>query len=108
MLDGKAEAFQINMDNRYLEQARRKKPKNAELLNRRFQFGLAITAVSVIANEEAARKELDLEATETMSTEDLVRVVCTGISRAVLPVIDVLGRLTEKELGDLAGASDDE
>ena len=108
MLDGKAEAFQINMDNRYLEQARRKKPKSAELLNRRFQFGLAIAAVSIIANEEAARKELDLEATETMSTEDLVRVVCTSISQAVLPVIDVLGRLNEKELGDLAGASDDE
>jgi len=108
MLDGKAEAFQINMDNRYLDQARRKKPKNAELLNRRYQFGLAITAVSVIANQEAARKQLEIEATEAMSIEDLVRVVCTSISQAVLPVIDVLGRLTEKELGDLAGASDDE
>lgn len=108
MLDGKAEAFQINMDNRYLDQARRKKPKIAELLNRRYQFGLAITAVSIIANEEAARKELEVEATEVMSTEDLVRMVCTSISQAVLPVIDVLGRLTERELGDLAGASGDE
>jgi len=35
-------------------------------------------------------------------------MVCTSISQAVLPVIDVLGRLTEKELGDLVGASDDE
>jgi hypothetical protein len=108
MLDGKAEAFQINMDNRYLDQARRKKPKIAELLNRRFQFGLAITAVSIIANEEAARKELLVEATEMMSTEDLIRMACTSISQAVLPVIEVLGRLTEKELGDLAGGGDDE
>ena len=108
MLDGKAEAFQINMDNRYLDQARRKKPRIAELLDRRYQFGLAITAVSIIANEEAARSELEVEATEVMSTEDLVRMVCSSISQAVLPVIDVLGRLTEKELGDLAGASDDE
>jgi len=107
MLDGKAEAFQINMDNRFLDVARRKKPKIAELLNRRYQFGLAITAVSIIANEEAARKQLEMEATETMSTEDLVRIVCTSISQAVLPVIDVLGRLTEKELGDLAGANDE-
>ena len=78
------------------------------MLNRRYQFGLAITAVSIIANEEAARKELEVEATEVMSTEDLVRMVCTSISQAVLPVIDVLGRLTERELGDLAGASGDE
>jgi predicted RecB family endonuclease len=64
--------------------------------------------VSIIANEEAARKELLVEATEMMSTEDLIRMACTSISQAVLPVIEVLGRLTEKELGDLAGGGDDE
>jgi len=107
MLDGKAEAFQINMDNRYLDQARRKKPKMAELLNRRYQFGLAFVAVAVIANDEEARKQLDAGATALMSREDIVRLVTATVTQSVLPIIDVLGRLTEKELGDLAGEESD-
>jgi len=108
MLDGKAEAFQVNMDNRYLDQARRKKPKMAELLNRRYQFGLAFIAVAVIANDEQARKQLGEDATSLMSPEDLVRLVTATVTQSVLPIIDVLGRLTEKELGDLAGEAEDE
>lgn len=108
MLDGKPEAFQVNMDNRYLDQARRKKPKTAELINRRFQFGMAISAISAIANEEAARKQLEPTATEALSTEDIVRLVSSSTSQAVLPVIEVLGRLTEAELGNLAGGDQDE
>jgi hypothetical protein len=106
LLDGKAEAFRINMDNRYLDLARRKKPRTAALLERRFQFGLAFLAVAVIANEEQARAQVAASATELMSVEDVVRVTMSAVAQSVLPVIDVLGRLTERELADLVG--DDE
>jgi len=103
MGDGKPEAFRINMDNRYLDEARRRKPKMAYLLERRFQFGLAFLATAVIANDGEARKQLSDSATETLSVEDVVRLTMTAIAQSVLPVIDVLGRLTETELGDMVG-----
>lgn len=102
MLNDKPEAFQINMDNRYLDQARRKKPKSAHLLERRFQFGLAFLAVAVITNIDEVRKQLPEEATADLSVEDIVRLSMASIAQSVLPVIDVLGKLTESELGELA------
>jgi hypothetical protein len=63
--------------------------------------------VAVIANDEEARKQLDADATALMSREDLVRLVTATVTQSVLPIIDVLGRLTEKELGDLAGEESD-
>jgi len=106
MLEGKAEAFRVNMDNRYLDFARKKKPKQAALLERRFQFGLAFLAVAVIANEEAARQQVDASATELLSIEDVVRMTLSAVAQSVLPVIEVLGRLTERDLGELAGDDD--
>jgi hypothetical protein len=38
-----------------------------------------------------------------MSVEDVVRVTMSVVAQLVLPVIDVLGRLTERELADLIG-----
>lgn len=102
MLNDKPEAFQINMDNRYLDQARRKKPKSAHLLERRFQFGLSFLAIAVITNIDEVRKQLPDDATSNLSVEDIVRLSMTAIAQSVLPVIDVLGRLTESEMGDMA------
>ena len=102
MLNDKPEAFQINMDNRYLDQARRKKPKSAHLLERRFQFGLSFLAIAVITNIDEVRKQLPEEATADLSVEDIVRLSMAAIAQSVLPVIDVLGKLTETELGELA------
>ena len=102
MLNDKPEAFQINMDNCYLDQARRKKPKSAHLLERRFQFGLSFLAIAVITNIDEVRKQLPDDATSNLSVEDIVRLSMTAIAQSVLPVIDVLGRLTESEMGDMA------
>ena len=90
------------MDNRYLDQARRKKPKSAHLLERRFQFGLSFLAIAVITNIDEVRKQLPEEATADLSVEDIVRLSMAAIAQSVLPVIDVLGKLTETELGELA------
>ena len=90
------------MDNRYLDQARRKKPKSAHLLERRFQFGLSFLAIAVITNIDEVRKQLPDDATSNLSVEDIVRLSMTAIAQSVLPVIDVLGRLTESEMGDMA------
>ena len=85
-----------------MDQARRKKPKSAHLLERRFQFGLSFLAIAVITNIDEVRKQLPEEATADLSVEDIVRLSMAAIAQSVLPVIDVLGKLTETELGELA------
>jgi hypothetical protein len=93
-VDNKPEAFRVNMDNKFLLHAQHRDPKNAELLSRKFQFGLAFLAVSVIVNEDSFRSQIEAGLADDLPLEEIVRSSMTGVAQSILSVIDVLGKLT--------------
>ena len=64
-----------------------------EVIKERYKTALVLTAVSILAQQKIDKKDDDQQ-------EDIkkVRMATRAISRIILPLIQVLGSLTEQDL----------
>ena len=86
--------YYINGDNFYLlNELKIAKESMKEVVKERYKTALVLTAVSILAQQKIDKKDDDQQ-------EDIkkVRMATRAISRIILPLIQVLGSLTEQDI----------
>lgn len=100
----------INMNNVFIDQAIKEKPKKVFEIRNRYKFGMTFITLALIRQEIEARKkakpgddEDDDDAHEQIS--DRVAEVTSAIAPFLLPLVDSLSRITKEEefLSETAG-----
>lgn len=96
--------FYVNIDNRYLENERRRNSKeDPRILERQFECGLVIIALLLLNAKPKAVE--GVEAQEPMTAEEVGHVVTT-LAPAVIPIARVLGHLDVADVATPSGNID--
>jgi hypothetical protein len=108
--------YYLNADNTYLLAEQKLRPKAADLLRARFQYGMTLAAMAAIREsvEQDKRRPADDEESDEppWTAEMLVSATTDTIAPILLPAIEVLGGLdemtTETRSEGLVASEDDE
>lgn len=89
----------INMNNVFIDQAIKERPKKVHEIRNRYKFGMTFIALALIRQDLEARKHVksvddDEEVTPPQDLRDRVSEVTSAISPFLLPLIDSLSRIT--------------
>ena len=91
--------YAINMNNVFIDQAVKEKPRRVHEIRDRYKFGMTLIALAVIRHDLEARKQE--QPTEDKQEEDqrpdvreMVAEVTSAIAPFLLPLVDSLSRIT--------------
>jgi hypothetical protein len=90
----------INMNNIFIDQAIKEKPRRVHEIRDRYKFGMTLITLAVIRHDLEARKRAgpvkaeDDERPERQDVRDMVAEVTSAIAPFLLPLVDSLSRIT--------------
>jgi hypothetical protein len=94
--------YLINMNNVFIDQAIKEKPRRVHEMRDRYKFGMTLIALAVIRHDMEMRKRKvvadddDEDNAKRPDVRDMVTEVTSAISPFLLPLVDSLSRITEK------------
>jgi len=103
--DGPNYDYLINMNNVFIDQAVKEKPKKAHALRSRYKFGMTLLTLALIRQDVEAQKKVvkasdDDEGGDDASARppisDVVADVTSAIAPFLLPLVDSLSQITEE------------
>ena len=92
----------INMNNVFIDQAVKEKPRRVQEIRDRYKFGMTLITLAIIRHDIEARKregtnaESDDEFPKQPDITDTVAEVTSAIAPFLLPLVDSLSRITGK------------
>jgi hypothetical protein len=92
--------FFINMNNVFIDQATKEKPRKAREIRDRYKFGMTILSLALIRHDIEARKREqtagmdDDDTQQRQDVRDAVPDVTSAIAPFLLPLVDSLSRIT--------------
>lgn len=92
--------YLINMNNVFIDQAVKEKPRRVAEIRDRYKFGMTLITLAVIRHDLEARKrerpadEDDEEKPKRPDVRDMVAEVTSAIAPFLLPLVDSLSRIT--------------
>jgi hypothetical protein len=102
--------YSINMNNVFIDQATKEKPKKVRQIRDRYKFGMTLIALAVIRHDLESRKreqpnDGDEEAKPRVEVWDMVAEVTSAIAPFLLPLVDSLSQITSEfePLSEIAG-----
>ncbi|MFN3961118.1 MAG: hypothetical protein ACK4NP_14590 [Parvularculaceae bacterium] len=97
--------YLVNIDNVHLQNEMKSRPKHAETLKLRFSVALTLVALSMLHQNNTARKGEDSEDSGKDGISDRVEQVTQALAPFILPIIESVGALErpEEALSDSAG-----
>jgi hypothetical protein len=90
----------INMNNVFIDQATKEKPRKAREIRDRYKFGMTMLTLALIRHDlEARKRELtagtdEEEKLPRQDVHDMVADVTSAIAPFLLPLVDSLSRVT--------------
>ena len=91
--------YLINMNNIFIDQAVKEKPRRVHEIRDRYKFGMTLITLAVIRHDLEARKreqadEGDDDQPKRPDVRDMVAEVTSAIAPFLLPLVDSLSRIT--------------
>ena len=101
--DGRADMFVFNRDNRFLKAAQKQSKTNPQLLEKRFEIGMALLALAYIDDlSKRPTTEIDVESTSVpVSIEDEVAKLTRALAPVLLPLVEALAEMTHDAQEDI-------
>ena len=100
----------INMNNVFIEQSLKEKPKKVFEIRNRYKFGMTFITLALIRQEVEARKKVrgpedDEDEDQRQPISERIAEVTSAIAPFLLPLVDSLSRITKEEdfLSETAG-----
>lgn len=93
--------YLINMDNVFINQAIKERPKRMHEIRDRYKFGMTMITLAIIRHDlEARKREIELDDDEEDKQKrpelsDTVAEVTSALAPFLLPLVDSLSRITE-------------
>ncbi len=102
--------YAINMNNVFIDQAVKEKPRKVRQIRDRYKFGMTLIALAVIRHDLESKKrerpaEEDEDAKPHVEVWDMVAEVTSAIAPFLLPLVDSLSQITGEfePLSEIAG-----
>lgn len=112
--DSNVYTYYINVDNVYLKYEAKNNKISADVLTKRFVYGMALMGMSLIRAQLMAQKKgtedngRDDQANGGLSIEETVKTVSSSLAPILLPLIEQLGSLTEDSPVEVVLVGDEE